>query len=299
MELRQLRYFGAVFKERNLTRAAQALGMGSSALSEQIMALEREMGVPLFRRTPSGMVPTAAGQALAPHAHAVVSAAGVARRAVEQSAGAARRWRVGVTPGSPHELVARVWDALRGAGIAAEPVDASTAEQLDAVRVGSLEVGLVCLPIDARGMRTALVSDVPLGVLMADGHPLAERSEVAWPDLADQELLWFPRELAPGYHDDVLAVCRAAGWWPTLRARPPRRALFTAELLAARRLVALRPVTSQADGPGLVWRPLGSAPRLRHALVWAGPGTDTASVGSGAPAVTEIMADVAAALSIR
>ncbi|MEW2456859.1 LysR family transcriptional regulator [Streptomyces albus] len=291
MELRQLRYFRAVVEEGNLTRAARSLGLGSSALSEQIIALERQLDVRLFHRTRAGMVPTAAGRALIPHARDVLAAARTARQAVREAARTTVCWRVGVTPGSPHPLVCRLWELLTGAGVAAEPVDVPAAEQVDAVRAGRLDAGLVCLPVDSQGLTAVTVSNAPLGVLLRADHPLAGRTEVTWAELEGQELLWFARELAPGYHDDVLAACHAAGWWPTLRARPPRRALFTAELRCVPDLVALRPRTAVDDGPGLAWRPLHEAPHVRHALVWR------AGDEGGTRPVVKIMTAVAAALT--
>ncbi|MGW4824408.1 LysR family transcriptional regulator [Streptomyces sp. NPDC004227] len=68
MEHRHLRYFCAVAEEANLTRAAQRLRLSSPALSQQIKALERELGAVLFQRTPTGMVLTGPGEVLLPEA---------------------------------------------------------------------------------------------------------------------------------------------------------------------------------------------------------------------------------------
>jgi DNA-binding transcriptional LysR family regulator len=62
MELRQLTYFSRLYREGNVTRAAQSLNIVQPALSMQIAKLESELGVTLFDRTPKGMVPTAAGE---------------------------------------------------------------------------------------------------------------------------------------------------------------------------------------------------------------------------------------------
>ncbi len=75
MELYQLRSFAAVAEAGQLTRAAEKLHVSQPAVSAQIKALEDELGVVLFERTPTGMVLTAAGRTLLPEAERVIAAA--------------------------------------------------------------------------------------------------------------------------------------------------------------------------------------------------------------------------------
>jgi len=261
VELHRLRYFRAVAEEGNLTRAAELLGVRTTSLSQQIIALEREVGTALFERTPAGMAATAAGRELLPHARRVLDAAEEAARAVGPRAARARPPRIAVVPGAPPGAA----PLLRPG---AELSDLPAARQPDLVRAGELDAGLVVLPADVRGLDCAVVGDAPLGVLVAADHPLAGRDAVHWGDLDGQDLLWFDRGLAPGYHDAVLAECAAAGRRPRrVRSGAARRGLFTADLVHGGAVVALRP-RWDARG-GLVWLPLASgAPRLRHALVW-------------------------------
>ena len=94
MELYQLRGFAAVAESGHLTRAADKLHVSQPALSAQIKAIEDELGVVLFDREPSGMVLSAAGRKLLPHAQAVLAAAQSLRNAADtihgQLAGHAR-----------------------------------------------------------------------------------------------------------------------------------------------------------------------------------------------------------------
>ncbi|MFE6610518.1 LysR family transcriptional regulator [Amycolatopsis sp. NPDC057786] len=259
MELRRLRYLCAVAEEGHLTRAAERLGIRASSLSQQIIALERELDATLFVRTQAGMTPTTAALALLPHARRILEEAELGARAVHDTVG--RPLRVGVTPGAPPAVLATLY-----AG-AVEIDDLSAARQLELLRRGALDAGLLALPEDVEGLRVAVVSERPLGALVSDAHPLARPDAVGWEDLTGLDLLLYERKLAPGYHDWLLAGCATAGWRPAhVRAGPPRRSLFVAELRHGGDVVALRP--SEEPAEGLRWLPLREAPVVRHALVW-------------------------------
>ena len=84
MDSRQLRYFIAVYEQRNLSRAADQASVAQSALSHHISNLEAEFGTPLFERKPRGMEPTAAGERLYEHARIILRAMAAAEREIRE-----------------------------------------------------------------------------------------------------------------------------------------------------------------------------------------------------------------------
>ncbi|MFJ5194115.1 LysR family transcriptional regulator [Streptomyces sp. NPDC088394] len=79
MSLRQFEYALAVAEQGSVTAAAELLHVAQPSVSQQIRGLERELGVELFARTPTGLVPTVVGRAFLREAEAAVSAARRAR----------------------------------------------------------------------------------------------------------------------------------------------------------------------------------------------------------------------------
>jgi len=88
MDSRQLRYFIAVYEQRNLSRASSQTSVAQSALSHHISNLEAEFAMPLFERKPRGMEPTAAGERLYEHARIILRAMAEAEREIKQGSGA-------------------------------------------------------------------------------------------------------------------------------------------------------------------------------------------------------------------
>jgi len=84
MDSRQLRYFIAVYEQRNLSRAADQANVAQSALSHHIANLESEFATPLFERKPRGMEPTAAGERLYEHARIILRAMAAAEREIKE-----------------------------------------------------------------------------------------------------------------------------------------------------------------------------------------------------------------------
>ncbi|MBY5774314.1 LysR family transcriptional regulator [Rhizobium laguerreae] len=91
MNPRQLKTFLAVIRHENLTRAAAEVNLAQSSLSDQIQALEEELGAELFLRSRQGVVPTAAGSVLKAYAEEILALNDEANAAVSAAAGSAEQ----------------------------------------------------------------------------------------------------------------------------------------------------------------------------------------------------------------
>lgn len=86
MRLRQIEYFVAIEKYGSFTRAAAELYVSQPSISQQVLALERELGAPLFERVPSGIALTRAGSAFLPEAQKILADVERARIVVRHAA---------------------------------------------------------------------------------------------------------------------------------------------------------------------------------------------------------------------
>ncbi|MFE7753098.1 LysR family transcriptional regulator [Streptomyces sp. NPDC057428] len=106
VELRQLRYFVAVAEELNFGRAAERLLIAGPSLSQQIKALERDLGVRLFDRDRRSVSLTPAGSTLLPHVRALLARAEDIRLRAGRMSGS-ETVRLGYVSWLPPHLTAR------------------------------------------------------------------------------------------------------------------------------------------------------------------------------------------------
>jgi DNA-binding transcriptional LysR family regulator len=270
IELRLLRYFAAVAEEGNVGHAAARLFISQPALSQQIRALEEQVGVPLFTRHPRGVELTEAGEVLLADAREVLARAERLDETVEELArGEGTALRIGVPPGLDARLLPGLLASLREsyADSAIEVRELTTPDQLEALRAGSLDLGLVREPVDDTRLsrRTLLVE--PLGASLPATHPLADRESLTLAELAGDLFVCFPRPWAPSLHDVLVHALRERGI--EARFEDSEQLSTTVGKVAAGEGITLS-APAWLDGvPGIVWRPLTDVQiEIRTAAAW-------------------------------
>ncbi len=221
MELRQIAYVVAVSETLNFGRAAEHLGVGQPAVSQQVARLERELGVVLFDRTSRVVSLSEAGQRFLPAARAVLVAVEAARAAAATVSDEPRRLiRLGTSTGLGERLDLLL-DAIRQADPAAgvELLSASTRVRLERVRAGQLDAAFVRGVPSAAGLDIVPVWQDRLVVALPAAHPLGDQAEVDLADLAPIPLRIVARRQNAPLVDLVLAACAAAGFEPILGPR--------------------------------------------------------------------------------
>ncbi|HEX6940992.1 MAG TPA: LysR substrate-binding domain-containing protein [Longimicrobiales bacterium] len=176
MELRQLRYFLAVADARHFTRAAEAVYVSQPALSQQIRALERELGAPLFDRLGRSVELTTAGRVLVDRARRILRDVEDAKAAVGDLA---RAVRGELSLAAVHtanltvvvEVLARFRE--RYPGVVVRIHEARAADVVEAVSVGRVDLGITYLPVHEAGLESEPLYREELVLVVPAGHPLA------------------------------------------------------------------------------------------------------------------------------
>lgn len=211
MELRHLRYFIAVAEELHFGRAAERLGISQPPLSQQIQALEEEIGARLFERTNRRVELTDAGRLFLDESRQVLAqvdkAVLLARRA---HLGELGELKIGFTSSAPFtSTIPSSIHAFRKAypDVHLDLQEMSSRQVLKALLEESLQVGVIrplALPDAVHWVE--LFREPLVAVLRAD-HPLAAGSEdgLAIAALAEEPFVFFPRSYGTGLYDQVIA----------------------------------------------------------------------------------------------
>lgn len=257
MEARHLRYALALADHQHFGRAAASLGIAQPPLSQQIAALERELGARLFDRTARGVFPTAAGEAfLARARRALAEMSGAVSDAGRAARGETGRLRLGFIGSSLLELL----PSLLGRFIRERPdvrlglYEMSTCQSAAALLDGELDISIgrgAPRGAGAEDLVSITVGRDHLVAVVGAAHPLAGQPKVGVEQLRGQHLI-----VAPEDEEPVLA-----GWLDALLDDGSGAAVLGGGVTDARDVHTIIGLASCGIGVGLGPACLRAAPR--------------------------------------
>jgi len=250
MELRHLRYFVAVAEELHFTRAALRLNIAQPPLSQQIRALEAELGVQLFLRTRRSVALTDAGHALLARARELLATTQSLPRDLQRIArGEVGQLRIGFSSTLPLTKVLRdvVADHRRThPEVALHLREMHSQLQFEQLRRGELDVGLVRYNEAApEGVRLLLLRRDPLRLVVPASHRFSRRRSVTIADCRDESFIGFPGDAGTGTGPLLKRLCAQAGFEPRI-AQEAREATTQIGLVAAGLGIAVLPAPLEA-----------------------------------------------------
>jgi DNA-binding transcriptional LysR family regulator len=270
LQVEELHSFVVLADELHFGRASKRLFVSQPALSKQIRRLEEKVGGALFTRTRRKVEITEAGRVLLAGADKVLredeAALSLAKEAVLGRAGTLR---IGFGIASVSEILPRTILRFRKtySQVELKMRDMSTPAQIAALVEGSIDIGIVRLPI----AHTELDS-LPLfheQLVVATSGSLSYNSRQGLAALRNQPFVFFPRATSATLHDHVLGLCRGAGFSPTIVQEASE--LFTMlNLVRAGLGVSLVPSAARRMGvPGVRFHDLGlPEAKWRIGIAW-------------------------------
>ena len=247
MELRQIRSFLSIAETLHFGRTAELIHLSQPALSLQIKALEEEVGVRLFERNRRKTTLTAAGFAFRDDAAAALSQLEQAiRRARLAADGKLGLLRIGFISTAGSEIVPGIVRQFRKLN---PEVEFSlrqylTAEQVQMLEIGSLDVGFLRLPIGGQpALDVVTVHREPFVLVIPSSHKLAKRERVRLCEVAGEDFVMYERTYAPGFHDLIFGMLRDARVVPNISQTAPELSMLIS-LVDAHMGIAILPLSA-------------------------------------------------------
>jgi len=277
LDSRRLRVLLEIARTGSLAAAAERLGYTPSAVSQQIRALERELGTVVLERRGRGVALTEPGTALVAHAQRIVDALGAAEAEVEAIAGLrAGILRLGWFSTAGAILVPRAIARFRARHPAIELVleEADPDECVQRLREGELDLAVVYefrddepLPADLR--LTPLLED-RLHIALPPEHRLAARRRIRLAELADEP--WIQGVRNGSTLATLPAACREAGFEPHIAFQTDDPMAWQGLVAAGVGVAVIPKLTLPTARPDIAVRQLDAPSLVRKVSVAMPPG---------------------------
>jgi DNA-binding transcriptional LysR family regulator len=275
IELRHLRYFTAVAEELHFGHAAERLRIAQPALSNQIKALERSLGVPLFIRDQRGVQLTDAGETLLEHARLVIE---LADRAVDGARLAMKGKRGLLKVGTPALGIDRVGNELlrtfreRNPAVEVEIHPGFVPQSVEALTRRTLDLAILVVPFESpSSIRYLSLETVEMLIAVPESHRLASLERIPRSELLKEPFLDWPKSINPvlvqHLHKSLFGTAE-----PAQRVEVPDAAEVSRLLLVAEGKglgVSVLPSLAKLHVPGVVFKRLEDPPLLlEYGIAW-------------------------------
>lgn len=279
MDIHRLRCFLTVADTGHVTRAATRLGMQQPPLSQQIRALETELGLVLFERHAKGVTLTAPGRELQAATRPLVEQFDrLAERMQRVAAGDAGTLAVAFTSSAAaHAFTPRVLRECRAAhpDVELRIGEANAAEIIESVAARRVQAGFLRVPVSRpEGVCFEPLLSEPAVLALPVDHPIARRHKpsavVPLQALAGEKLILVRRPGAPGLYANLLARLAQLGIAVQVVAEVERM-MSNINLVASGSGVSIVPASMRGAHPqSVVYRDLPSDPAIEApiTLVW-------------------------------
>ncbi|MFE4821851.1 LysR family transcriptional regulator [Streptomyces sp. NPDC056704] len=274
LNLERLRTLDALARHGSVSGAAEGLHVTTSAVSQQMSKLEREVGQQLLAKNGRGVRLTDAGRLLAEHAARILSQVELAQSDLEAQRGqVVGELRLSAFPTAARGLFPTALAALRAdhPGLRVSSSELEPEAGVAGVIRGDLDLAVVLdwynkpMPLPD-GLVKASILDDPADVAMPVGHRLADRAEVDLGDFADDEwITWGEGEFC---HEWLMFTLRSRGVEPHIGHRAAETHTQLG-LVAAGLGVCIAPLLGRRPMPdGVVTVPLRQAVRRHVYVIW-------------------------------
>ncbi len=271
MELHQLRYFIAVAKSGNFSRAAENCHVAQPSLSQQIQKLERDLGEQLFERKSREVLLTPAGEIFRRRAEKVLQEIQEARREVRDAQGEPRgKVELAALPTIAPYLLPKI---LRGFARRCPTVETvvheeTTARALHRLENSEIDLALVSLPIKFPRIETHTLFSEELFLVLPLRHSLLRKRSLSGADLQPEKFIFMADTHCLGAQ--TLQFCYARGFTPQISCLSAQMETVQS-LVAAGVGISMVPAMARqpAKGARVAYRSLGKPrPSRMIALAW-------------------------------
>ncbi len=295
MELRQLRYFATLADELHFRRAAEVLAIAQPTLSQQIAALEEELGARLFERTKRSVRLSDAGNVFLGEVRGILEQVDTAADHVREAESGRRGVLEIGTSGPPmNSNLPRVVRAFRAANpeIALTVRIMHSSDVLEELKLRRIHIGFGRAGMEADGITSLRLWEFPYYAVLPLDHRETRRRAVRLERLSGEALITYPRTLIGESYDEMIAFCHAQGFVPKSVIEVDD-VNSVVGLVACGLGVSILPHTGTLQATGAVMRPIAASSEWTFGIAayWR--------AGAQVPLVTRMLESARATDSLR